>query len=51
MPDATKIEILSQSGKLRRFDQYNEVYIVAGKTKYEREKHKNLLMNLNLEDP
>ena len=44
--DAAKIEVLSQSGKLRRFDQYNEVYIVADKTKYEREKHKKLVNEL-----
>ena len=44
--DAAKIEILSQSGKLRWFDQYNEVYIVADKTKYEREKHKKLVNEL-----
>ena len=58
--DAAKIEILSQSGKLRRFDQYNEVYIVADKTKFtlwltklsmRGRSTKNLLMNLNLEDP
>ena len=40
--DTTKTEILSQSGRLRQFDQYNKVYNVADKTKYEREKHKNL---------
>ena len=44
--DAAKIEVLSQSGKLCRFDQYNEVYIVADKTKYEREKHKKLVNEL-----
>lgn len=44
--DATRTEILSQSGKLRRFDQYNEVYIVADKTEYEREKHKKLVDEL-----
>ena len=55
--DAAKIEILSQSGKLRRFDQYNEVYIVADKMKFtlwltkpslRGRSTKNLLMNLNL---
>ena len=44
--DATKTEILSQSGKLHRFDQYNKVYIVADKTEYEREKHKKLIDEL-----
>ena len=44
--EAEKIEILSQSGKLRRLDQYNEIYIVADKTKYEREKHKKLVDEL-----
>ena len=36
--ETEKTEILSQSGKLRRYDQYNDVYIVADKTKYERDK-------------
>ena len=46
--EAEKAEILSQSGKLQRYDQYNDVYIVADKTKYERDKHKKLVDELKL---
>ena len=46
--ETEKAEILSQSGKLRRYDQYNDVYIVADKTKYERDKHKKLVDELKL---
>ena len=44
--ETEKAEILSQSGKLRRYEQYNDVYIVADKTKYERDKHKKLVDEL-----
>ena len=46
--ETEKTEILSQSGKPRRYDQYNDVYIVADKTKYERDKHKKLVDELKL---
>jgi len=41
-----KSSILLSSYKLHNHDQYKHVYIVAGKTKFEREKHKKLVDEL-----
>jgi len=38
--------ILYQSGKLRKHDQFKNVYIIPDRTKFEREKHQKLVAEL-----